>query len=181
MYLPGTEWSGNLARDNHVDHKLVGFTALSIDVANIKWWPSFHRAVPFEEHSIKATSLSVPDTNMVAFNPHYFMQQIFIICVALDEFLNPSKVVLVQRLGFEITILFCYPWTCFEKPYLSPAHPYTTPPKTRDLYGAGWLINSFFSWRLERASANRLKVRKYSWKLELLKGHQQGCNIKASA
>lgn len=28
--------SGNLARDNHVDHKLVGFTALSIDVANIK-------------------------------------------------------------------------------------------------------------------------------------------------
>lgn len=46
---------------------------------------------------------------MVAFNPHYFMQQIFIICVALDEFLNPSKAVLVQRLGFEITILFCYP------------------------------------------------------------------------
>lgn len=64
---------------------------------------------PSKEHSIKATSLSVPDTNMVAFNPHYFMQQVFIICVALDGFLNPSKVVLVQRLGFEITILFCYP------------------------------------------------------------------------
>ena len=81
---------------------------------------------------------------MVAFNPHYFMQQIFIICVALDEFLNPSKVVLVQRRGFEITILFCYSWTCLGKLYLSPTHPYTIPPKTCDLNGSGWLINSFF-------------------------------------
>ena len=98
---------------------------------------------------------------MVAFNPHYFMQQIFIICVALDEFLNPSKVVLVQRHEFEITILFCYPWTCLGKLYLSPTHPYTIPPKTCGLYGCGWLINSFFSWGLERTSANRLKVRKF--------------------
>ena len=65
--------------------------------------------------------------------PHYLIQQVFIICVALDEFLNPSKVVLFQRLGFEVAILFCYPWTCFGKPYLSPTHPYTIPPKTRDL------------------------------------------------